>query len=341
MAAFIPPRISLDPNTQSDIQTLPALVDFHAENNPQHLFCIQVKRDNGGVRVSYAMLRQAIVGCQAWLRDQAIGLQPPVVDPNGNVKKSAPIAILMESHVFLAIYVLAGMGMGIPIVLLSVRLSASAVRHLIRQTGAKLILVSPRLRPLASEAFPAAGEDGDEEAEHKDIKVSIRLVAEYESFLEKGAAAGTGRITTYTAHPNHFVSEEDRQVLILHSSGTSGLPKPIPCSHRYLLGYATCHSFRSNEEAHGLTISTLPIFHVSNTRGDGATDFKLIVATGLWTLINLYIPGHWQDSLYPPNLNDSKRGIHRNTHRTFWSESIVDSAVDTGRNRVFTRQQRV
>ena len=326
---------------QSGIPTLPALVDFHAENNPQHLFCLQVKRENGGVRVSYAMLRHAIVGCQSWLRDQAIGLQPPVVDSNGNVKKNAPVAILMESHVGLAIYVLACMGMGIPVVLLSARLSAFAVRHLIRQTGAKLILISPRLQPLASEAFPSPGKDGDKGADEEEIRVRISLVAEYESFIEKGEAAGAGRFTTYTAHPNHFVSEEDRQVLILHSSGTSGLPKPIPCSHRYLLGYATCHSFSSNQEAQGLTISTLPIFHVSNTRGDGTADFVLTVAAGLWIFVNLHVPGYRQDSLHPSALSDSKRGIHLIPHRRFRSEGIVDSALDTGRNRVSTRQQRL
>lgn len=263
MAAFIPPKVSLDPTEGLGIRTLPALVDFHGENNPQHLFCLQVKRDNRFVPVSYERLQHAIVRCQVWLEEQAIGLHPPIVDTDGHVKKCAPIAILMESHVGLAIYVLACMGMGVPVVLLSARLSAPAVRHLIRETGAKLILISPRLQPLASEAFPA-GEDGTKEADEEGNGVTIRLVVEYETLLEEGGPAYSGRPATCTAHPTHFVSEEDRQVLILHSSGTSGLPKPIPCSHRYFLGYATCHSFTSDEVAHGLTISTPPFFHVSN-----------------------------------------------------------------------------
>lgn len=265
MAAFISPKVSLDPTTGSGIRTLPALVDFHGENNPQHLFCLQVKRDNRFVRVSYERLQHAIVRCQAWLEEQAIDLHPPIVDINGHVKKCSPMAILMESHVGLAIYVLACMGKGIPVVLLSARLSALAVRHLIRETGAKLTLVSPRLQPVASEAFPAAG-NSKKEADEEGNEVTIRLVAGNEALLAEGEAADTSRPATCTAHSNHFVSEEDRQVLILHSSGTSGLPKPIPCSHRYFLGYATCHSFSSDEEAHGLTISTPPFFHVSNRK---------------------------------------------------------------------------
>ena len=263
MTAFISPEVSLDPTTGSGIRTLPELVDFHAENNPQHLFCLQVTRDNRFVPVSYEGLRHAIVRCQAWLQEQAISLHAPIVGVDGHGEKCAPVAILMESHVDLAIYVLACMGKGIPVLLLSARLSAPAVRHLVRETGSKLALVSPRLQPLASQAFSAA-EDGQAEAGVEKSGAIIRLVAGYEALGEEGKTVDVGRTATCTAHPNHFVSEEDRQVLILHSSGTSGLPKPIPCSHRYFLGYATSHSFTSSEEALGLTISTLPFFHVSN-----------------------------------------------------------------------------
>lgn len=265
MVAFISPRVSLDTTTGLNIRTLPELVDFHGKNNPQHLFCLQVERDNRFVPVSYERLQHAIVRCQAWLEEQAIGLHPPIMNTDGHVKKCAPVAILMESHVGLAIYVLACMGKGIPVVLLSARLSAPAVCHLIRETGAKLTLVSPRLQPLASEAFPAT-EDGEKEADGEGNEITIRLVAGNEVLLEEREAADAGRPSTCTAHPNHLVSEEDHQVLILHSSGTSGLPKSIPCSHRYFLGYATCHSFSSDEEAHGLTISTPPFYHVRNSK---------------------------------------------------------------------------
>ena len=266
MVVFVPPKISLDPATQSGIRTLPDLVDFNAENNPQHLFCLQVQRDNGFIPVSYKKLRHAIVRCQAWLEELDINLHSPVVGTGGHVKRCAPVAILMKSHVGLAIYVLACMGIGIPVVLLSARLSAPAVRHLIRETGAKLLLISPRLQPLTFEAFPAV-EDRDEGVDEEARGVAVRVVSEYGTLLgeETGMEAGAdaGQPATSTAHPSHFISEEDRQVLILHSSGTSGLPKPIPCSHRYFLGYATCHTFSSEAVAHGLTISTPPFFHVS------------------------------------------------------------------------------
>lgn len=79
-----------------------------------------------------------------------------------------------------------------------------------------------------------------------------------------------------------MIREDDRNVLILHSSGTtgqsaeracgkrgftymfSGLPKAIPLAHRYVLGYAACHEFPVTEDLSlgGYNLSTLPLFHV-------------------------------------------------------------------------------
>ena len=48
----------------------------------------------------------------------------------------------------------------------------------------------------------------------------------------------------------------------------TGLPKAIPLSHRYLLGYAACHLFPASEDEseRGVNLSTLPLFHVSHPR---------------------------------------------------------------------------
>ncbi|KAM5346094.1 hypothetical protein ACJ41O_009099 [Fusarium nematophilum] len=49
--------------------------------------------------------------------------------------------------------------------------------------------------------------------------------------------------------------------LILHSSGTTGLPKPIYLTPRYILGYAACHEINVDEEACSTSLSTLPLYH--------------------------------------------------------------------------------
>jgi acyl-coenzyme A synthetase/AMP-(fatty) acid ligase len=64
--------------------------------------------------------------------------------------------------------------------------------------------------------------------------------------------------------PEHYVDEQDRNVLILHSSGTTGLPKAIFQPHKYLLGYACCHIRTDEEDMAALNMSTLPLYHVRN-----------------------------------------------------------------------------
>ncbi|ETS86536.1 hypothetical protein PFICI_00364 [Pestalotiopsis fici W106-1] len=259
MTSFVPPGLNLDPTSGSTIRTLPELVDFHFEKNPDHLFCFQAEKHNSLVPITYGHLSHAVARCQAWLDEQAIGSQP-IVGPDGQAEKCAPVAIFMESHVGLAVFLLACMGKGIPVVLLSIRLSAPAVRHLIQKTGAKIMLVSSSLELNASEAFPTAHESGRKGEVEEETRPRICPVPGYHDFFQDAKQTRSDSLVR-TANPNHFVSEDDRQVLILHSSGTSGLPKPIPCSHRYLLSYATCHSFQSAQETHNLAISTLPLFH--------------------------------------------------------------------------------
>ncbi|KAK6836153.1 hypothetical protein PG987_006648 [Apiospora arundinis] len=53
----------------------------------------------------------------------------------------------------------------------------------------------------------------------------------------------------------------DDTILLLHSSGSTGLPKPIPLTHRMLLSAVNCHEFDTEEQAQGLNLTTLPMFH--------------------------------------------------------------------------------
>ncbi|KAK1657132.1 hypothetical protein BDP55DRAFT_737654 [Colletotrichum godetiae] len=300
MSSFKTPQVSLEHGSTSSLRTLPELVDFHAENNPKHLYGLQAEAnetENGHrfVPLNYETLQRAIIRCQAWLMEQTISLHPPKTAADGSVKKCAPVAVLMESHVGLVICVLACMGMGVPVVLLSARLSAPSARHLIRETGARLALVSPRLVPLASEAVGAEIQDSKEMPEKN--MTTICSVSGYESFLADEPAECQD-LNLRAAIADHYICEDDRQVLILHSSGTSGLPKPIPCSHKYFLGYATCHNFESTAEAHGLTVSTLPFFHVIP---------QLIEEAGLWLCVCLSISQHRQDILRPCALHHPQR----------------------------------
>jgi acyl-CoA synthetase (AMP-forming)/AMP-acid ligase II len=261
MSTFVSPGLSLDHDSASGIRTLPELVEFHVKHNPQHRFCIQAEKpliENGAYQltpVSYERLQQAILRCQAWLSDNAPNIHASFLDNHGIVNRCAPVAVLMESHTGLAVFILTLMGMGVPVVLFSTRLSTVAISHLMRTTQAQHALVSRRLHPLIIDALSVRSAELDNECSFE-----VCITPEYEIFLDKGPITYDGKI----AHPNHFISENDRQALILHSSGTSGLPKPIYCSHKFFLGSAICHSFSSEVEEQNLTVSTSPFFHVSH-----------------------------------------------------------------------------
>ncbi|EPS34779.1 hypothetical protein PDE_09743 [Penicillium oxalicum 114-2] len=188
MAAFLSPKLSLDSAATTGIRTLPDLVDFHAKHNPQHIFCIQTRQDHDSISVSFKKLQRAIVRCQARLRRDHSDLHPPAIDAEGHVAKCAPVAILMESHVGLAIYVLVCMGMGVPVVLLSARLNPSAVRHLLKETGSRHAVVSPQLLALASEAISPA-EETNRDTLNGDGATTIRIATEWESLLDEENAA--------------------------------------------------------------------------------------------------------------------------------------------------------
>lgn len=139
------------------------------------------------------------------------------------------------------------------VLLLSARLSPTAIHHLLAKTAACTIIVSPRLKNTVKEALSIFSTTGSKPVIYAQVVSS--------SFLDPQAEReGTdGSICKAGTH----VRENDRNVLILHSSGTTGLPKPIYQSHKWLLCFTTCHEFFGDEETLSLSLSTLPLYHVS------------------------------------------------------------------------------
>lgn len=265
MKAFVRPTVNLEPSAEEELRTLPELVKFHSLNNPDHLFCLQAQKNAIGdghlfTELNYKQLEQAIIHCQIWLTVNIAEINISVRDEDSTITKCSPVALFMESNYGLAVYALSLMGLGIPVVLLSTRLSPLSVYHLLRTTCAKAVIVSPRLKHVISDAL-VSGRDyraTNQEGTYA-LNVKVYDAAAYDVFLSIGKERLDGNIT----HSHHYVSESDKNVLILHSSGTTGLPKPIYCSHRHLLGFTRCHEFTSDEVAQGLAISTSPFFHVS------------------------------------------------------------------------------
>ncbi|KAF2816412.1 uncharacterized protein BDZ99DRAFT_356747, partial [Mytilinidion resinicola] len=125
------------------------------------------------------------------------------------------VALLLDTDVGLLFHLFALMGMGVPVLLLSARLSPTAIEGLLMQTSASAILASPRLTRTAKEAL----------ALHTSPNATPRLhIAEpFQQFLDKPMPKSSSSI----CHEGHYVADTDRNVVILNSSGTTGLPKAI------------------------------------------------------------------------------------------------------------------
>jgi acyl-CoA synthetase (AMP-forming)/AMP-acid ligase II len=240
----------------SSVRTLPELLEYNAKHNPTHLFCQQVRRYNGSLHllsVTHGQLKDAVFRCQEWLRESVNDLELPYPAENERFAKGPPVALFMESDVGLWIHLLALIGLGVPVLLLSARLSPTAISHLLSTTGARSMVVSPRLYDTAQEGGVLVQSD--------DLRPTLYERNTYEFFLgDKGLPVPPERSIQV---PGYHTSEIDRRVIILHSSGTTGLPKPIYQSHEYLLGFAAAHAFSSDAEAQHLNFSTLPLYHVS------------------------------------------------------------------------------
>lgn len=241
---FQRPPINLDPGPDENeqLRTLPEVIEFNANNNPSHVFCLQA-RDAGYMSsltpISNVQLKRAISQCGRFLRSNAELRLPMVVD--GKARNGPPIAILMQSGVELFIHQMALIGMGVPVLLLSPRLSTDAIRSLLARTSTVSVIVSPFLWSAAREAAP---------------NLPLHAAIQLNSLLYYGQAESES-----ICHDSHYINDSDRNVLILHSSGTTGLPKPIYVSHRYLLSFLNCHQLESDTEAQGINVSTLPLYH--------------------------------------------------------------------------------
>ncbi|CUS10367.1 unnamed protein product [Tuber aestivum] len=252
-SSFRRPRFSLLkslPIDQDDnIRTYPELLAFNAKYNPSHIFCLQGVKDHqeAPVPITFAQAQRSVQHCMGWLAKNVEGIHRPR-EVRGKVEKAAAVGILMGSDIGIVIYVMALLSLGVPVVLISARLTPVAIAHLLKSTSAGSVIVSQRCKRAASEAVASFG--GGEKMPNIYEPVS------YNRFLEDAEWDSLEIPPAYD-----IVEEMDRNVLILHSSGTTGLPKPIYHPHKYMLGYAACHLFEENDKVDGVNCSTLPLFH--------------------------------------------------------------------------------
>ncbi|KAK0504442.1 hypothetical protein EDD18DRAFT_1133755 [Armillaria luteobubalina] len=239
--SFVRPKFNLgyEPNVTEGVRTLPQAIEYNARFNGDRVFALQLHpqsqdKDELGRKITFADLAHGVDVAAKWLVERGVG--------SGEDKGG--IAVLMGSDVGLFIWIAAGMRVGVPVLLLSARLTPVAINHLLSKTepNPKLVLTSP----LTSRLTPSPAPD-------------TPTWTEAPTYTELLASPSASSIAL-PPHPSSNITE--RNAIILHSSGTTGLPKPIYHAHGYVLGYGQDHLFtHEHVEALGWNVSTLPLYH--------------------------------------------------------------------------------
>ncbi|KAH8704314.1 hypothetical protein GQ44DRAFT_692722 [Phaeosphaeriaceae sp. PMI808] len=249
------------PQPSEKIKTTLDLIDFNAANNAGHLFCLQLENPSicpalgKPIAVTFEIFRNMILRCQSWILGNISEAQMPTLT-EGEVVKGRAIALLMESDIGLITYLFAVMGLGIPVVLISARLSPTALYSLLAETQSCAIITSPVLESVVLEALAIYTSESTPPTLYSRV-----------SYLKFMKGSNTTEGQPRVAWQNHYTNDLDRNVLILHSSGTTGMPKAVPQSHRYLLSYAPYSSFEfdsrwsAQDEQKAIAFSTLPLYH--------------------------------------------------------------------------------
>ena len=116
--SFSRPNINLHTQENTNIQTVPELIEYNATYNPDHLFCVQAQKQIQDCRpqllpISHLQLKRAVVQCQAWLVNTLVELRLPSSSTDCTV--CAPVALYVESDVGLLIHLFSLMGLGVPV----------------------------------------------------------------------------------------------------------------------------------------------------------------------------------------------------------------------------------
>lgn len=236
------PTFSLLPNNKDhdkeQINCIPDLVLFNAIKNPHHVFCLQSSESSDSfpsqldfTSITYSQLAQAVDNCCEWILSNAPGAFEARVASNGSVSKSVPVALFMESDIGLFIYLVALLTLNVPVccllqhnitiaadespkcLLLSIRLSPNALRHLVNETTTASVIASSRMLSGARNAIA-----GSEAAESSSI-ILLEAIPFARFSSTKPSSHQPLQRTNKTPSANR---ENDRDVLILHSSGTTG-----------------------------------------------------------------------------------------------------------------------
>ncbi|KAI9058630.1 acetyl-CoA synthetase-like protein [Trametes sanguinea] len=242
--------------------TIPELYAFHAEKSPEHPIFAYDDEQGEVHKLRYKEVFPAI-------RKAASFVARHVPSPKDDAKDSILGVLAVADPITLLTLYVGAMYLGHAVFPLSVRNSAVAVAHLARRTSLHHLFVShdPAMQRLAHEAKDILTKEGYE--------IELVPLPEYRDLYNDSK----GGLDIQMAPQN-----EEKTCLILHSSGSTSFPKPVPFPHRNLTRWGFLMNF-GDFDLCGLHFSmqSLPLFHIMGC-------ICLTMAVGSGTVIGLFRP---------------------------------------------------
>lgn len=163
--------------------------------------------------------------------------------PENEVPAERIIAVLTSTAIDETLLEIALAKLGLASLLLSVNNSVAAVAHLCKQTKSAYLLYGPKFENTAKEAQAALAQEG----------IRLEIVPEKRFPLWGPGGVKDADIPEYPARLTPQ-QESQRTCVILHSSGSTGFPKPVYITHYGLIANASLSLPKTG-------FSALPLFH--------------------------------------------------------------------------------
>lgn len=228
------------------IPVIPGFLDFHAKHNPNRSYYVFPLEDPDITSISFNQFSNATHRAAHLLR------------PGGASTERTLVAILVHTdNVMYHALVVGAIRAGYIPFLVGTRNSAAAIQSMFERTNCHHVITQPTFSSIIDTVRTTLPDDFVLEV--TPCPPFFALFPEY--------AAGSGAVVTARDEPvpyphSSYVPQLSDLVLYLHSSGSTGYPKPVPLYQKTLLSWCNSDALlQSRERAVRWAAMSLPPYH--------------------------------------------------------------------------------
>ncbi|CDO76173.1 hypothetical protein BN946_scf185034.g6 [Trametes cinnabarina] len=258
--------------------TIPELYAFHAEKSPEHPIFAYDDEQGETQKLHYKEVFPAIRKAAKFVSRHVP--TPKTTAEEGPEGSNLGVLAIADSITLLTLYI-GMMYLGHGVFPLSIRNSAVAIAHLTRRTALRHLFVShdPAMQRLADEAKDILTKEGYE--------IEIVPLPEFRDLYNESKEG----LDIEMAPQN-----DEKTCLILHSSGSTSFPKPVPFPHRHFTRWGFLSSFGDFDLCGShVGMHSLPQFHIM-----GCVCLTWAVCTGV--VISVFRPSSPPITVTPDNV---------------------------------------